>query len=281
MSGVLGYPFTPARAANYAKGRQGYKPLWFIVHCTDTDYQDNYPANLGKYWASNDTQVSVHFCVSDTMTYQYVSCDDTAYQARNPGNLRGIGVEIVGRSAWTRNEWLAHKLMLRRAAQLCAQVSAAYGLRCVPGLLSADKLRARASGLSCHKDMSVTFQGTHTDPGPNFPWDFFFGELRIALDPVEAERARVAATSNAATNVAASAAGGEDYLMSVTEADFTALKAQVARLNQQSDRTDAVLSGGGTGYTDSNLAKQLGYIVEKINILSAKVDALAGKTPGS
>lgn len=270
MTGRLAYPFVAARPANFAAGRQGYQPLWFVLHCTDTDYADNYPANLGRYWSTNDTQVSVHFAVSDTLTYQYVDMNDTAYQCRNPGNLRGIGVEMVGKSSWTRNEWLAHKRMFRRAATLCAEVTMAYGLKTAPALLSAAALKARNSGLTCHKDMSTTFAGTHTDPGPNFPWDFFYSELRIALGGVDEERNRVtvAAAVDASTN------GGADFLMSVTESDFTALKAQVARLNQQSDRTDAVLSGGGEGYTDSNLAKQLGYIVQKVNELSAKVDAL-------
>lgn len=274
MSGRLGYPFVPARAANYSPGRQGYQPLWFVIHCTDTDYADNYPANLGRYWSTNDTEVSVHFAVSDTQTYQYVSMGDTAFQCRNPGNLRGIGVEMVGRSDWTRNEWLAHKRMFRRAAQLCAEVSTAYGLKSAPALLSEDALRARKSGLTCHRDMSKTFQGTHTDPGPNFPWDFFYSELKIALSGVDNERDRALAA-------AAASADEEDALMSVSEADFTALKAQVARLNQQCDRMDAILAGGGDAYTSSNLAKQLGYVLaslgKRLDELAVKVSALTPK----
>lgn len=274
MSGILGgVPFVRARSSNYATGRQGYQPLWFVVHATDTEYADNYPANLGKYWSSTDTQVSVHFAVSDTMTYQYVDCDDTAYQCRNPGNLRGIGVEMVGKSDWSRNEWLAHKRMFRRAAQLCAEVSAQYGLKVGLELLNPTQLTKRASGLSCHKDMSTVFQGTHTDPGPNFPWDFFFSELRIALAPVEAGRAIANAT--AAADAATTAMNGGD----MSDADIALIKTILNRLSQQGDRTDAVLSGGGQGYTDSNLARQLGYVIkalgEKVDNLAAKVDALA------
>lgn len=275
MTGRLSYPFVQARASNYAPARQGYNPIWFVLHATDTDYADNYPANLGRYWSTTDTEVSVHFAVSDTMTYQYVDMGDTAFQCRNPGNLRGIGVELIGKSDWSRNEWMAHKLMFRRAAKLCAEVSMAYGLKTTTALLSTDALRARNSGLTCHKDMSKTFAGTHTDPGPNFPWDFFASELKIALSGVDEERDRALAFA------AAAATDGGDALMSVSEADFTALKAQVARLNQQSDRTDAVLSGGGEGYNNSNLAKQLGYVLttlgRRLDDLADKVDALSKK----
>jgi N-acetyl-anhydromuramyl-L-alanine amidase AmpD len=291
MTGKLSYPFVPAAASNYATGRQGYQPIWVVLHCTDAPYQDNYPANLAKYWAGNNTQVSVHFGVSDTMVYQYVSMDDTAFQTRNPGNLRGIGMELAGLSSWSRNEWMAHKLMMRRAAQLVAEITLAYGLKTQPQLLTKAQLVARQSGLTCHHDLTEAFAGTHTDPGPNFPWDFFYSELKIALAGVDEERNRitvmnaVAASTSAPGGTASGTApgGGSDALMSVSEADWTALKAQVARLNQQSDRTDAILSGGGQGYTDSNLAKQLGYVLatlgKKVDDLAAKVDALS--KPGS
>jgi hypothetical protein len=174
--------------------------------------------------------------------------------------------------------------MMRRAAQLVAQITLACGLKTQPQLLTKAQLVARASGLTCHHDLTQAFAGTHTDPAPNFPWDFFFSELKIALAGVDEERNRIAVTNavNAATSngttTTTTTSGGSDPLMSVSEADWTALKAQVARLNQQSDRTDAVLSGGGQGYTDSNLAKQLGYVLatlgRKVDDLAAEVKAL-------
>lgn len=272
MSWLAQYPRVQVAASNYAKGRQGYQDVWFVIHSTDTNYQDNYPANLGKYWAGTNTQVSVHFCVSDTMTYQFVSMDDTAYQARNPGNLRAVGVEIVGKADWSRNEWLAHIPMIRRAAKLCAEVTLARGYRTSAALLTPASLRARSSGLTCHKDLSATFAGTHTDPGPNFPWDVLFAELRKNLAAIADEQARVAVTKTVPVE------DPEGDLMAVTDADFDALVAKVNRLVEQNNRTDAVLSGGGQGWNDSNLATQLGYVVKKISELGAKVDALAKPT---
>lgn len=268
MNGRLSqYRFVSPHVKNYAKGRQGYRPVWFVVHATDTSYADNYPANLGNYWKNNPVQVSVHFAVSDTMTYQYVDMNDTAYQARNPTNLRGVGVEIVGKAAWTRNEWLARKLMLRRAAQLCAEVTLACGFKTDPALLSMAALKARNSGLTCHRDVTAAFQGTHTDPGPNFPWDFFFIELRNALGPVKTEQQAAAVTQQQPIQ--------EDALMAVTEAEFDALVARVTRLNKQCDRLDDIIGGKGTAFSGSNLQQQFAAVNKRLEALTAAVGKLA------
>lgn len=248
------HPRVPINAANYAVGRQGYRDIWFCLHCTDDDYADNYPANLGRYWAHNGVKVGVHFAVSDTQTYQYVSMDDTAFQARNPGNLRAVGVELSGRASWSRSQWLAHKPMLRRAAALCAEVSAVRGYRTTLGRLTTTELRARKSGLTCHADLSAAFDGTHTDPGaPGFPWDFFATELRQVVKPRTAKPA-----------------AAREGMMAVTDQQFKAVAEQVARI------TD-LIAGDGAHYPDSNLAKQLGYVVKRIGELEAKVDALAAR----
>ncbi len=271
MNGRLSqYPFVAPHPKNFSKGRQGYKPVWFVIHCTDTNYQDNYPANLGNYWRNNPVQVSVHFAVSDTQTYQFVDMNDTAYQARNPANLRGVGVEIVGRANWSRNEWLSHKLMLRRAAKLCAEVTLACGFKTNPALLSARDLQARNSGLTCHRDLTNAFQGSHTDPGDHFPWDAFLVELRNALGPVKQEQQIIAATKAPAK---APASGG-DALMAVTDQEWDELVARVTRLNKQLDGVDGVIRGR----SNTNLEDKLAALNTKLDALTAAVAKLAPKT---
>ncbi len=266
MSGRLSqYPFVAPHPKNFAKGRQGYRPVWFVVHCTDTGYADNYPANLGRYWQNNPVQVSTHFAVSDTQTYQYVDLFDTAYQARNPTNLRGVGVEIVGRAAWSRNEWLAHKRMLRRAAQLCAEVTLACGFKTDPALLSVQALKARNSGLTCHRDVTNAFQGTHTDPGSNFPWDYFLVELRNALRPVKDEQQRTAAPAPASGTTEG------DALVAVTEKDFEELVKRVGRLNSQCDGIDGVVRGP----SGTNLEDRIAAVNARLDKIAAAVEKLS------
>lgn len=270
MSGRLGqYPFVSPHPKNFSRGRQGYAPLWFVVHCTDTEYADNYPANLGRYWKNNPVQVSVHFGVSDTLTYQYVDMFDTAFQARNPTNLRGVGVEICGKAGWSRNQWMAHKKMIRRAAVLCAEVTLACGFKTEPGLLSVAALKARNSGLTCHRDVTNAFQGTHTDPGGNFPWDLFVVELRNALGPVKDEQKRLAVPALVSTE--------RDALMAVTEQEFDDLVARVTRINKQCDGMDDIIRGKGVAFNGSNLQQQFAAVNKRLEALTAAVEKLTPK----
>lgn len=258
------YPFTRCHAANYATGRQGYNDVWFVLHCTDDEYSDRYPANLANYWMNNAVQVSVHFCVSDYQTYQYVDMNNTAFQARNPGNLRGVGVELSGLKRWSRNEWLAHRLMIRRAATLCAEVAAARGYKVLSktSRLSTAQLRARQSGITQHSDLTNTFGGSHQDLGENFPWDVFWQELNKAYLPLAQQQATIAATQAATEE--------EDDLMStVSREEFDTLQRRVEEIHQ-------VLIGGNGRWGTSNLRKQLGYIVGKIAAVGTQVDAVLG-----
>ncbi len=260
-TGRLKYPFVQAHPKNYGKGRQGYHDTWFVLPCTDDEYSDNYPANLAHYWATTPVSVSVHFCVSDRQTYQYVDMNDTAFQARNPGNLRGVGVELSGLKSWRRNEWLAHRPMIRRAAQLCAEVAAVRGylIHGTIQRLASTELRARHSGVTQHADLTLTFGGTHQDLGDAFPWDVFWGELHTAYRPYAAQIATTAA-SRPTTE--------EDALMAVSEAEFEALARQVAEIH-------GVLVSGKS-YPGSWLQRQLGFVVAKVNSVVHGVEAVLG-----
>src|SRR5690242_20737062 len=107
MESDLGYTVIPAHKKNY-DGMTNLTRLWAIVHVTADDYADNYPTNLGNYWKNNVTEVSVQYGVSDTQVRQYVPHFGVAYQTRDPGNSRGVGVEFSGLSTYTRAEWLKH-----------------------------------------------------------------------------------------------------------------------------------------------------------------------------
>lgn len=167
----LGYPMIQAHPDAWDAGRQGYSIIWIIVHCTDQAYQDNYPERLGQYWSRPPTgsPVSVHYGVSDTQTYQYVWHRDTAYQARNPGNVRGVGIEFSGLSSYPPSTWNDHDAMLRRGGTLISQIADEHDIPLE--YLSPQELRDRKPGITTHAMLTATFGGTHTDPGHGFPYD--------------------------------------------------------------------------------------------------------------
>lgn len=165
----LGYPMIQAHPDSWDAGRQGFSIIWIIVHCTAQAYQDNYPERLGQYWSRPPTgdPVSVHYGISDTQTYQYVWHEDTAYQARNPGNLRGVGIEFSGLASYPPSVWAEHDAMLRRGGILVSQIAAKHGIPL--RYTSDDDLRNRRPGITTHAQLTRVFGGTHTDPGPGFP----------------------------------------------------------------------------------------------------------------
>lgn len=178
----LGYPMIQARDTNYEVGRGGKSILWVIVHCTDQGYQDDYPHALGLYWARDDTEVSVHYGVSDTQVYQYVAHADKAYQARDPGNDRGVGIEFSGLSTYDAATWLTHNQMLRKGGLLVSQIAAKHGIPL--RYLTDDQLRAMTPGVTTHAQLKRVFGGIHTDPGPGFPLDLL---LQYALNSDDQE----------------------------------------------------------------------------------------------
>ena len=231
----LGYPMTLARAENWGRGRSS--PIaWIVVHCTDTDYQDDYPTRLGAYWAREATEVSTHYGISDTRVAQYVAHSDTAYSAREPGNARGVHIEFTGRSAWTRADWLGHDEMLRRGAKLIGQIAQMHGIQPRGQRLTLAQLRAYTSGITCHADLTAVFGGTHTDPGSAFPWDRLFQYL------------------------AAGTSDQEDDMASSEE-----ILSRVSRLNAQMDEvTDTVFGGAGSAYRASVMRKDHGFQITQI-----------------
>jgi lysozyme family protein len=74
------------------------------------------------------------------------------------------------RSAWKRNQWLAREADIEIAAFIAVQDCRKYG---IPIVVIQPPYTA-GPGLSDHKYVTQELGiGTHTDVGPNFPWDVF------------------------------------------------------------------------------------------------------------
>lgn len=94
------------------------------------------------------------------------------------GNRIGLHVSLAGRAAFTRAQWLARRDQLAELARWLAHESKLNGipLEAVP----VAGIRGNGRGVCSHADISRAWPlrefpqtGTdHTDPGPNFPWDY-------------------------------------------------------------------------------------------------------------
>lgn len=130
-------------------------------------------ASLAAFLDQPGTEASYHVLADDGGAVRYLN-DTVAAWAMLSGNARSVQICLTGFAAWPRSEWLAHDSMLRIAAAWVRSWCLKYNLpmrKLTPAEVGAD-----AQGVCGHWDWTLGKRdGTHTDPGPAFPWDVFMG----------------------------------------------------------------------------------------------------------
>jgi N-acetyl-anhydromuramyl-L-alanine amidase AmpD len=125
---------------------------------------------LGRWFARPDVQASSHVGIDDRGVVQYVPYDRASWTLR-AGNKISDNAELCGFASWHRNQWISdHATMLQHAATWIRDRCTARGIpirKLTPG-----EVAAGHEGVIGHHDWTLGMRdGTHTDPGPAFPWD--------------------------------------------------------------------------------------------------------------
>jgi hypothetical protein len=92
-------------------------------------------------------------------------------------------MELAGFARQSQAEWLDAygKDLLHQAAIVAASWAKAYKIPL--RLLSRAELKAGKKGFTQHRDVSAVYKRSdHTDPGEHFPWDYFLGLVKDAMD---------------------------------------------------------------------------------------------------
>lgn len=154
-------------------GRGDAEVIWLVVHTAEGATT---AAGLANFLSQASSGVSYHDVVDDGNTIHCVDYDQKSWSARN-ANPYSDHVCCVGFAAWSRGAWLAHPGMLENIARWLARRSAA---RAIPlDHIGAAGVAARARGVIGHVDYTNgAHDGTHTDPGPAFPWDTVIARAR-------------------------------------------------------------------------------------------------------
>lgn len=197
-----GLPFV--QAENYTRGRADGPPLWIVIHTMEAGENSQRAETTANYFANppDGRQVSSHYCADNDSVVQCVDLDDTAWTVGNrPGNYRGLNWELSGFANQSRDQWLDpfSRAMLAKAVPLMRSDSQRFNIpvhRC-----SVADLQARRPGYTTHNDLRLAFGvTTHTDPGPNFPFNLLFGliggtgELDMFMAQVQGNPAIVLST---------------------------------------------------------------------------------------
>ena len=173
------YLWMPPRS--YTKGRvsSAYPDVIFI-HTTEGSEGRSSAEDGASYDQRRTDGTSTHFFVDQDSTVQCVLTSDEAHAARTHGNDKGIQIEVCGKAGQSATQWAdaASLGAIDQAAGVAVAIRKKYGKARFPLInLTATQLRAGQNGFAEHKDATYAWpedDGTHTDPGPNFPWGLLF-----------------------------------------------------------------------------------------------------------
>lgn len=181
---VPGIPFEQGH--NWSNDPDGTK-YGIAIHNTANSAS---AANEASYATRRTDKVSSHFYVDKDSVFQSLDTAVKAWHAGSDnGNNNAISVEITGTNDKSRQWWLDN-VAWTKLGQVLAVVCKYYGIAVThaPVTIMASNPKVRA--FYSHDDMRRAWGGTtHTDPGPNFPWDRLFQAVNAAMgdDDVSAE----------------------------------------------------------------------------------------------
>ena len=175
-----------ASGVRFVQGRNRYgvsTKYGIAIHNTSNDASDEGEAS---YASRRTDDVSSHFyCDHDSVTQSLDTRDIAGHAGSTNGNRYAVAVEITGANGWSRDRWLRSVAWDRLGAVLAQVIRShwpdgSFQVR----RATVDQMRAnpKVKALYGHDDMRRAWGGTtHTDPGPNFPWDRLIGAIKDAL----------------------------------------------------------------------------------------------------
>lgn len=177
---VPGIPYIQGR--NTYPDRDGLK-FGIAIHATANDATAEQEAD---YAARRTDGVSSHFYVDSDSIVQSLDTDARAGHAGSTtGNENAIAVEITGGVTNSRQWWLDN-VAWGRLADVLALLCRQHGIAPRRATVAEMSANPRVRAFYGHNDMRLAWGGTtHTDPGPNFPWDHLLTTVAQAIDDSE------------------------------------------------------------------------------------------------
>lgn len=167
------------QARNYTKVASRTIAI-IVIHTMEAAEKPDTAEAVANWFAGPTApRASAHYCIDSNSIVQCVRDHDVAWHA--PGaNHNGLGFEHAGRAAQRASDWSDgySTAELLRSAELAADKCMKYGIpirRLTPA-----EIRAGKKGFAGHIDVTHAFpdRGSHTDPGPNFPWPRYLRYVR-------------------------------------------------------------------------------------------------------
>ena len=167
-----------------------------VVHTSESG--DGSMQNLINIMATPGTQTvpgsnpprlfgSAYHAVADGTTGDYVQLlpGSAGPYANGGANKFAWSICCPGRASQTRDEWLdpMSRGQIKAVAKFIVDKAKADGIPLER--VSPPQMIDGAKGYCGHVDVTYTWhQSTHTDPGPNFPWDVLADDIRALTNPI-------------------------------------------------------------------------------------------------
>lgn len=167
---------TFVQAKGFTEGRGAAKAIWVVFHDMEASELFNRAELTAQYFANppDGREVSAHYCADSDSVVQCVRLADTAWAVGNrPGNRFGISWEFAGFASQTSAQWLDDygKAMFAHAVPIMVRDMKRFDIP--PKWLTDVEVKAFKPGLTTHDQLRRCFSGTtHTDPGPQFVYDY-------------------------------------------------------------------------------------------------------------
>lgn len=162
--------------------RAGTKVDLWIIHTQE----GNGNADSLAHYLQGNVGVSYHYTISeDPGDHGVTVCDvvdtDLASWSVLSANNRSINLCFAGsRAAWTRSQWMAQSRAIDVAAYICVKDCLKYA---IPIKVMPWGQYGPPGGITDHHYVTQYLGvGTHTDCGPNFPWDYFAQRIQYYAD---------------------------------------------------------------------------------------------------
>jgi hypothetical protein len=172
----------------YVQGRNDYQDgdlskHGIAIHNTSNNASDTDEASYAR---RRPDGVSSHFYVDANSVTQSIDTQDRAGHAGSThGNDHGIAVEITGANGWSRQKWLTSVAWDKLGVALAKVIRHHWpdgSFKVRRATIAEMRNNPKVKAFYGHDDMRRAWGGTsHTDPGPNFPWDRLFAAVNKAL----------------------------------------------------------------------------------------------------
>lgn len=153
-----------------------------VIHTMEAPKKADTAENVAKFFQTLPAtrKASAHLCIDNDSIVQCVFDNDVAFAA--PGvNRDGIQLELAGFASQTAADWkdAYNTLLLEKAANAAAQYCLKYDIP--REHLTNKQLKDGAKGIIGHVQATKVFppNAGHTDPGENFPWNFFIERVKF------------------------------------------------------------------------------------------------------